>query len=111
MLAQVTSGPEGDQHFALWHPVNRPAGPKPLDVGVIRDAHSQGEQIDRIVHDLRRVYPDADPSLVEHVSFADLQPSVLYLSEQPAIALNAGYWTGQSAGPSLNKLFLPVVVR
>ncbi len=57
-----------------------------LDVGVVRDAHSREEQIRRIVHDLRRVHPDADPSLVEHVSFADLRPSVLYLSEQPAIA-------------------------
>ncbi|HET8542714.1 MAG TPA: FAD-dependent oxidoreductase [Anaeromyxobacter sp.] len=57
-----------------------------LDVGVVRDAHGPGEQIARIVHDLARVYPAADPSLVEHVSFADLQPSVLYLTEQPAIA-------------------------
>ncbi|HEY6005293.1 MAG TPA: FAD-dependent oxidoreductase [Anaeromyxobacter sp.] len=57
-----------------------------LDVGVIRDAHGRPEQIERIVHDLRRVYPDADPSLVEHVSYADMHPSVLYLSEQPAIA-------------------------
>lgn len=57
-----------------------------LDVGVIRDAHTQEEQIERIVYDLSRVYPDADPSLVEHVSFADMYPDVLYLSEQPAIA-------------------------
>ncbi len=57
-----------------------------LDVGVIRDAHRHAEQIDRIVHDLRRVFPDADPSLVEHVSYADMLPSVLYTSEQPAIA-------------------------
>lgn len=57
-----------------------------LDVGVIRDAHTREAQVDRIVRDLARVYPDADPSLVEHVSFADMQPSVLYLTEQPAIA-------------------------
>ena len=57
-----------------------------LDAGVVRDAHGQAAQIDRIVHDLRRVHPDADPSLVEHVSYADMQPSVLYASEQPAVA-------------------------
>ncbi len=57
-----------------------------LDVGVIRDAHGRAEQVDRILHDLRRVFPDAEPSLVEHVSYADMQPSVLYTSEQPAIA-------------------------
>jgi len=57
-----------------------------LDVGVIRDAHTPKVQIERIVHDLQRVYPDADPSLVEHVSFADIYPEVLYLTEQPAIA-------------------------
>ena len=56
-----------------------------LDVGVIRDAHSQKEQIERIVRDLQRVYPDADPTLVQHVSFANIYPDVLYLSEQPAI--------------------------
>jgi Thi4 family protein/flavin-dependent amine oxidoreductase len=57
-----------------------------LDVGLIRDAHTQKTQIRRIVEDLHRVYPDADPSLVEHVSFADIYPDVLYLTEQPAIA-------------------------
>jgi hypothetical protein len=57
-----------------------------LDVGVIRDAHTQETQKKRIVHDLSRIYPDADPRLVEHVSFADMHPSVLYLTEQPAIA-------------------------
>ncbi len=57
-----------------------------LDAGVIRDAHSPEVQCRRIVSDLRRVYPDADPALVEHVSFADLYPDVLYLSEQPSIA-------------------------
>lgn len=57
-----------------------------LDVGVVRDAHSPQVQVRRIVTDLQRVYPDADPSLVEHVSFADIYPDVLYLTEQPAIA-------------------------
>jgi hypothetical protein len=57
-----------------------------LDVGIIRDAHGHADQIDRIVQDLQRVFPDADPSLVEHVSYADMLPSVLYTSEQPAIA-------------------------
>lgn len=57
-----------------------------LDVGIIRDAHTREVQIARIVHDLKRVYPAADPSLVEHVSFADMHPSVLYMTEQPAIA-------------------------
>ncbi|MDL1871201.1 FAD-dependent oxidoreductase [Deltaproteobacteria bacterium PRO3] len=57
-----------------------------LDVGVIRDAHTQEEQIQRILFDLQRVYPDADPALAEHVSFADIYPDVLYLSEQPAVA-------------------------
>ncbi|MFC2074950.1 FAD-dependent oxidoreductase [Bdellovibrionota bacterium] len=57
-----------------------------LDVGVIRDAHTQEQQTERIVRDLNRVYPDADPDLVEHVSFANIYPDVLYLSEQPAIA-------------------------
>ncbi len=56
-----------------------------LDVGIIRDAHTQEEQIRRILVDLQKVYPDADPSLAEHVSFADIYPEVLYLSEQPAI--------------------------
>ncbi len=69
-----------------------------LDVGVVRDAHTQEEQIDRIVHDLRRVYPAADPSLVEHVSFADLQPSVLYLSEQPAVAGLHRFFSTHRAG-------------
>jgi hypothetical protein len=57
-----------------------------LDVGVIRDAHTQEVQKRRIVKDLKRVYPDADPALVEHVSFANMYPSALYLTEQPAIA-------------------------
>lgn len=57
-----------------------------LDVGVIRDAHTHAVQIERIKKDLQRVYPAADPALVEHVSFADMKPSVLYLTEQPAIA-------------------------
>jgi len=57
-----------------------------LDVGIIRDAHSHQRQCQRIVHDLKRVYPDADPSSVEHISFANMYPDVLYLSEQPAIA-------------------------
>ena len=57
-----------------------------LDVGIIRDAHSHEVQIQRIVSDLQRVYPDADPHLVDHVSFANIYPDVLYLSEQPAIA-------------------------
>jgi ribosomal protein L37E len=57
-----------------------------LDVGIIRDAHSHETQKERIVHDIQRVYPDADPSLVEHVSFANLYPDILYLTEQPAIA-------------------------
>ncbi|MFO0762011.1 MAG: FAD-dependent oxidoreductase [Byssovorax sp.] len=57
-----------------------------LDVGIIRDAHTHEVQKQRIVHDLKRVYPKADPRLVEHVSFADMQPSVLYLTEQPSIA-------------------------
>lgn len=69
-----------------------------LDVGVVRDAHSQAEQIERIVHDLRRVHPDADPSLVEHVSFADLRPSVLYLSEQPAIANQHRFFSNHRTG-------------
>jgi hypothetical protein len=69
-----------------------------LDVGVIRDAHGQAEQIDRIVHDLQRVYPDADPSLVEHVSYADLHPSVLYTSEQPAIAGLHRFFTTHRTG-------------
>jgi hypothetical protein len=56
-----------------------------LDVGVIRDAHTRDEQVARIVEDLQRVYPAADPDLVEHVSFANMYPDVLYLSEQPAI--------------------------
>jgi len=56
-----------------------------LDVGVLRDAHTHEAQKARIVHDLARVYPDARPELVERVSFADMHPSVLYLTEQPAI--------------------------
>lgn len=57
-----------------------------LDVGVVRDAHTPAEQRRRILRDLQRVYPAADPAKVEHVSFADIYPDVLYLSEQPAIA-------------------------
>ncbi len=57
-----------------------------LDVGIIRDAHSPRDQIKRIVKDLHRVYPDADPRKVACVSFANIYPEVLYLSEQPAIA-------------------------
>jgi ribosomal protein L37E len=56
------------------------------DVGIIHDAISHEIQSQRIVSDLQRVYPDADPSLVEHVSYADIYPDVLYLSDQPAIA-------------------------
>jgi ribosomal protein L37E len=57
-----------------------------LDVGIVRDAHSHETQCRRIIHDLQRVYPDADPASVEHISFANMYPEVLYLSEQPAIA-------------------------
>ncbi|RME04160.1 MAG: FAD-dependent oxidoreductase [Planctomycetota bacterium] len=57
-----------------------------LDVGVVRDAHSPQTQIQRIIHDLHKVYPDANPSLVEYVSFANIYPEVLYHSEQPSIA-------------------------
>ncbi len=56
-----------------------------LDVGIIRDAFHPQERIPKIIKDIQRVYPDADPSLVEHVSFANIYPDVLYLSEQPAI--------------------------
>lgn len=69
-----------------------------LDVGILQNAHTAREQIERVVRDLRRVYPDADPALVEHVSFASLRPSVLYLTEQPAIAglhrFNSAHRTG-----------------
>lgn len=57
-----------------------------LDVGVLQRARNHEYYIERIVEDLHKVYKDADPSLVEHVSFAKINPSVLYLSEQPAIA-------------------------
>ena|SRR3990167_429947 len=57
-----------------------------LDVGIIRDSHSKETQIKRVIKDIHRVYPDADPSLIEHISFAEMYPDVLYLSEQPAIA-------------------------
>ncbi|MFH1729507.1 MAG: FAD-dependent oxidoreductase [Pseudomonadota bacterium] len=57
-----------------------------MDVGIIRDAHSRQNHIKRIVRDLNKVYPEADPSLVEHVSFANIYPNALYLSDQPSIA-------------------------
>jgi hypothetical protein len=71
-----------------------------LDVGVIRDAHSAAEQKQRIIRDLSRAYPDADPSAVEHVSFADMQPDVLYHSEQPAIAGLHRIFNTNRAGPN-----------
>ena len=57
-----------------------------LDVGNIRDAHSPETQIHRILTDLQRVYPDADPALAKLISYADIHPEVLYLSEQPSIS-------------------------
>lgn len=57
-----------------------------LDVGIVRDAHSPETQKNKIIQDIHRVYPDADPSLVDHISFANMYPEVLYLTEQPAIA-------------------------
>ncbi len=56
-----------------------------MDVGILQDSFTHEERIARIVTDLNRVYPDADPSLVEHVSYARIQPEVLYHLDQPAI--------------------------
>jgi ribosomal protein L37E len=71
-----------------------------LDVGIIRDAHTHEQQIARIKRDLHRVYPAAEPDLVEHVSFADMHPSVLYMTEQPAIAGLHRFYNRHTTGAS-----------
>ncbi|MBI2083323.1 MAG: FAD-dependent oxidoreductase [Deltaproteobacteria bacterium] len=71
-----------------------------LDVGVIQEAHLREEMIEKIVKDLQRVYPNADPSLVESVSFAKIQSDVLYLTEQPAITNLHRFFNTHQTGTS-----------
>lgn len=65
-----------------------------LDVGAIHDSIPRAERKRQILRDIERVYPDARVNDVSHFSYADMHPSVLYHTEQPAIAGEHRFFNG-----------------